>query len=377
MMTPASGWTEGETYEVRGWVNIRTRAGTSWGLVVTCLHPGGNQVTAGTKTTTTGSWVEVTHTFTVPTGATGVHLGITMGGSSTGTAEVWVDDITATATGGASGSETHSVTVARHSPQVKTSTAWQMRKSRKDPPVWLPRSTGRDVPITLFGVNWGVHSEGSAPTATVEAATNPSQNLPQHRFTVGGASSPSGVERCEMECWPKIMGFGQEWWWSFAARWSGTIAASGWAVMAQVHHTPDPGELDAAQPFALEIKPGTSDQWRVLTRSVAAATTTTTPPGYERATGSFTPGGWTHFVLRLRFTKGTPDAGLGVWCNGAQKFTSDTIPMGHNDVEPLYPKFGIYRQAQTGTAQVEFANMELSTTSLLGRVASPLPVLTR
>lgn len=83
---------------------------------------------------------------------------------------------------------------------------------------------------------------------------------------------------------------------------------------------------------------------------------------------------WMNWVWRMRFTNGTQNGQLQVWLNGTQLFNRSNIWMGYNSANKPYQKFGIYRSGHTDRIQVKWANREISTTSLLSRVASPLPI---
>jgi hypothetical protein len=84
---------------------------------------------------------------------------------------------------------------------------------------------------------------------------------------------------------------------------------------------------------------------------------------------------WVHVVERLKFGE---SGQLDLYVNGQQVAEFVNIPIGYYlSGDPVgYMQFGIYRLWRDNTMIVEYANMEWGASSLIGRVASPLPIAT-
>lgn len=93
---------------------------------------------------------------------------------------------------------------------------------------------------------------------------------------------------------------------------------------------------------------------------------------YEKK--DFVRGRWYSVVVHAKFS-GKEDAVLEVWLDGHKVVDKANFVMGYPDSTSNYWKFGIYRSTGTWqTEAVQFANMELGTSSLLDRVTAPKPV---
>jgi len=149
-----------------------------------------------------------------------------------------------------------------------------------------------------------------------------------------------------------------------------SASATTWCIIGQIHSTASPniGDVLLSPAWAQDISGGV---FTVQTRSFAGTPVTSNPPAITRYTDAALPRDtWINLVYQLTFD---PSAGaMQIWRNGSSVFNS-TIPMGYNQPDAGYPKFGIYRSASTTTTTIEFANVEWGTTSLASRITTPLP----
>jgi hypothetical protein len=82
---------------------------------------------------------------------------------------------------------------------------------------------------------------------------------------------------------------------------------------------------------------------------------------------------WNHLVFRIKFD--TNDRGLlQVWLNGKQIVNEEKANIGYSDSAYNYWKFGIYRKTYPIPLSMQYANMEISNSSLFDRVAKPLVI---
>jgi hypothetical protein len=93
-----------------------------------------------------------------------------------------------------------------------------------------------------------------------------------------------------------------------------------------------------------------------------------TGPGLERDV-------WEHFVVKVRFVQDNTGT-LDVWRNGVHIVNLTGLVIGNPQGAPgptgPYLKYGLYRNASTEHTMIDYANLELGTTDLSARIASPL-----
>jgi hypothetical protein len=82
---------------------------------------------------------------------------------------------------------------------------------------------------------------------------------------------------------------------------------------------------------------------------------------------------WQNIVVRIKFDP-NGQGRLTFWLNGSQKYDSGPIPLGYNDTQGPYFKYGLYRGASDLTTVGQFANVEVGTASLSGRITNPKPL---
>lgn len=148
---------------------------------------------------------------------------------------------------------------------------------------------------------------------------------------------------------------------------------SDWMLNAQFRATDDAGDYTARSPvFAQQFAGSTLV---VTTRSDPNASSTGNLTQVDRYTApNFPLNVWHRFVYRLRFSQ-TGNGELQGWIDGAAVIPTTVIPLGYNDTLGPFLKYGIYRNPAPETVVAEFANVEIGTSSLLSRVASPLPIM--
>jgi hypothetical protein len=83
---------------------------------------------------------------------------------------------------------------------------------------------------------------------------------------------------------------------------------------------------------------------------------------------------WHAIVIRANF--GTrQNARLQVWLDGELLLDRDNFEMGYTTGTQVYWKFGVYRNTHPGVHALQFANMEISQSSLLERVKDPRRII--
>jgi hypothetical protein len=229
------------------------------------------------------------------------------------------------------------------------------------------------------GYTWSVQGNASA-IYTCQKATNKVslQRFEVHRGDQASFDNTHAVDRAEV-CAQASLPYGTDIWMSYAvmvepgAPVYNDGAQYKWCILTQMHGEPDPDDpyyvtkLSASPCFALDI---VGDVLSIVTRSepspgAVATVTRYCDPNFQR-------GVWHNFVFRFILQR-TEVGLLEVWCNG-QPIFSDAIPFGFNDPRGPYLKYGIYRGTDSVVTAVQFANLEISQSSLLSRVANPLPV---
>lgn len=217
---------------------------------------------------------------------------------------------------------------------------------------------------------WGV--QRAPKTYAIQQAV--STSLPRHRFEVrygDSWNSETVRNRAEFCCCDRVP-FGQRIWFSYDFYvHSGT--ASRWNLLGQFHHTPDADDgSGVSPPFCVELKPGETLRFirRYNSNSIGAASNTSTVVMHQRP---LTRCVWHRVVGSIVFDwKGA--GAVELWYDGVKIVSQAGVPIGFNDAQGPYFKFGIYRANVPETLVVEYANVELGYSSLLSRVTSPLPI---
>lgn len=152
---------------------------------------------------------------------------------------------------------------------------------------------------------------------------------------------------------------------------AGDAFTAAFNLIGQCHDTADEGESGVTPPFAMNLLP--TGKLRFIRRYSSAATTSsstiTTSVMYETAVLSRDR--WYRRVVHI--VPGFNNNGtVEVWFDGVKVVSLTNTNVGYNSLLGMYYKFGIYRTASPETCVVEFANLEIGSTSLLSRVANPL-----
>lgn len=238
------------------------------------------------------------------------------------------------------------------------------------PPVaWYPVSGNQNVAGRTFFV------QNAGQSYSLQKATNRANSYRFEAHPGDFFSGDTGLDRIrsELQCSTKES-FDTDIWVSFALKVSadpGVLSTS--MVVGQFHQTEDGGDVSGYPPFEFNLQP---DGLYVYTATVADAVGASFYPQDLRAGPlSFPLGVYNRLVARCRFNWANA-AQLDVWLNGVQVVSTAGISMGMNDVVGPYWKYGVYWRPETAAqnVSVEYMNLELSNSSLLARVASPLPV---
>lgn len=156
--------------------------------------------------------------------------------------------------------------------------------------------------------------------------------------------------------------------------------------VGQWHDVIDPGDTIGLSPVLLwQLDPGT-DNIGFRVRSRGDSNPIQSQPTFNVYEDHFRTelkrGEWVHLVQHARFNADGL-AVLEVWMNGNKVVNrigtaEDPFIMGFKssvpDLPAAYWQYGIYRTGNANTLAVQYANMTQSKTSLLARVANPLPI---
>lgn len=231
--------------------------------------------------------------------------------------------------------------------------------------------SGRETEFTYAEWPWVIHADNgghSEVTTLAERGTN----LPERvRFMLGTDQAhtidSSGTERVEFEGRQLIDRY-VTYNWSTKVRISGASPVDyspygevwkGWMSFIQVHQTSDAGEFNGSPPLTILLR--SDDHLVVTTRSDAnAATTSTSLIAVDRVDVEFSKDIWHTIEVEVKFDKGEGGGYLSFTLDDITLF-AETIPIGFNDTQGPYFKFGPYRNQSPGQTIVEFDAMPITT----------------
>lgn len=176
------------------------------------------------------------------------------------------------------------------------------------------------------------------------------------------------------------MPFDVDIWYSVAFRVLADRITAPWVVMSQWRGTEDAGDYASRSPVFDQYlaADGTAHGTFVIaTRSDPNAITAGQRPEVVRFTDtSFELGRWYRMVYRIRLAR-TGDGEIQAWRDGVEIIPTTVGPIGYNDDLGPQFRFGAYRNPDGDEPiTIEYANVEIGTTSLAARVASPLALPT-
>lgn len=201
---------------------------------------------------------------------------------------------------------------------------------------------------------------------------------PDHfRFEVGPQDewkNDKGFDRNRAEMKSEtVEPFGQDVWFSYQMKVDpGPPSTARFCILGQFHHTNDPWDVGGSPPFAINLYPNTNTL-RFIKRYTADRKTTATTDTVMYETAPIRRDQWMHIVGHIVFGW-QGDGTVELWLDGRKIVDLPHTSIGYNDMVGPYWKFGIYRGQSSEPLVVEYANMELGSESLLGRVDHPLPV---
>jgi len=162
-------------------------------------------------------------------------------------------------------------------------------------------------------------------------------------------------------------------WFSFSFHWSGQMP-SGWVTIADLFSDKD--ACDGSRSGALTLQQS-KGKLVVLTRSDPKLCSTSNPTPVTRYSQPFFAANtWHNLVGHAKFDPSHSNGVLELWIDNEKVLGTGPIPLGYNDSEGPHFSFGQYRGSSSVTTVFKFANEEISSSSLFGRVANPLPVPT-
>ncbi|HEX5775738.1 MAG TPA: heparin lyase I family protein [Caulobacteraceae bacterium] len=143
-------------------------------------------------------------------------------------------------------------------------------------------------------------------------------------------------------------------------------------ILGQFHQTKDPWDKNLSPPFAINLLPK-KNTLRFIKRYSAEQKTTTTTDTIMHESAPIQRDRWIHVVGHIVFGWENNGA-VELWLDGRKVVDLPRTSIGYNDALGPYWKFGIYRAGSPEPLVVEYANLEIGSASLLGRVGKPLPV---
>lgn len=179
-----------------------------------------------------------------------------------------------------------------------------------------------------------------------------------------------------------IFQFEEDGWLSYAFRIDTPVTAE-FAICGQFHDYPEPDDVHMSPPLSFVAYPSavqpdgnTRIPFSMATMFDPNRSSPIANPNYRtRWSGALTMGRWHLIVLHFRASiVGT--GALEMWLDGQKVCDLSGISFGFNNVSGFaYWQWGIYRKKCPDTMIAMYANMEVSRTSLIDRVASPLPIM--
>ncbi|MGD0190500.1 MAG: heparin lyase I family protein [Rhizomicrobium sp.] len=157
----------------------------------------------------------------------------------------------------------------------------------------------------------------------------------------------------------------------------GARSTPDWVVLGDWHMQPDAGDAGVSSPWQLELLPG--DILAFDTRTSTEKPIRTNPHIHDiwKSSAPIARGRWHALVSRVVFDWHPDGKGeIDVWLDG-KPIVDYRGPVGFNTARPPYFKFGIYRAPAPETLAVAYANVEISRSSLVRRVAHPPQVCRR
>lgn len=229
---------------------------------------------------------------------------------------------------------------------------------------WTPDGYRQD----LFNIN----SHWYGLTTPRKAYSFTSSGSAQYRCEirageVGSTFDPVGVRHRVEQYSTDAIPFSTEIWAAYSVAfdsWSDFIVAGQWRAQE------DGGDFLSEPVLSLQVLGGTD--LAVIYCGTAEAVHTSQPAHVQAWRITCPRSVWMNFVFRFVLD---PFGGgeLQVWKDGVEIVDLSEITIGYNDVLGPRFKFGAYCD-DLGTAVVHYANVEWGTTSLLDRIANPLPV---
>jgi hypothetical protein len=151
----------------------------------------------------------------------------------------------------------------------------------------------------------------------------------------------------------------------------GAASTADWVVLGDWHMQPDPGDAGGSSPWQLVLLP--EDRLALDTRASAEKPIRANPHIHYiwMSPGPLTRGVWHSVVSRVDFDWHPDGQGaIEFWLDGRQ-VAHYRGAIGYNTARPPYFKFGIYRAGAPETLDVDYANVEISRSSLMRRVMHP------
>jgi len=224
---------------------------------------------------------------------------------------------------------------------------------------------------TFAGHRWAEHKDDSKPYAIREVGPN-HMRFEVHPLDAWKNDKGLSRNRAELKS-STVYAPGEDVWFSYQVKvQGGPTSTARSCILGQFHHTKDPWDPGGSPPFAINLFPKTNTL-RFVKRYSAEKKTTSTVDSVMYETAPIQRNRWMHIVGHIVFGW-QGDGTVELWLDGRKIVDLPHTSIGYNDVIGPYWKFGIYRAESPETMVVEYANMELGSSSLLDRVSHPLPV---
>lgn len=236
-------------------------------------------------------------------------------------------------------------------------------------PAWAGSQVATDKAILLNGV-WYV-AESAAQTYAVQQHST----FDQMRFEVRNgdqwASDSSSVNRAELDGFPAEYPKAVTLWGAYSFAIEPGAAGSPDAYIGQLHQTAEAGYTALDPPLAFHLV-GTT--LKIDTRTDNGTPPAGNPSAVTRYSFTPTRGRWYNVVFKIKIDPAGTGL-LSVWIDGTQVVNLTGIATGYNAVGN-YWKEGVYRNAESVTFAIRFANVEFGTTDLTARITAPKALTT-
>lgn len=235
---------------------------------------------------------------------------------------------------------------------------------------WAGAQIATDKAILLNGV-WYVTEADAAKSYAVQRHANYDQVRFEVRSGDKWASDSVSVNRAELDGFPAEYPKSVTLWGAYSFVIEPGAAGSPDAYIGQLHQTAEAGYTSLDPPLAFHLV-GTT--LKVDTRTDNGTPPAGNPSAVTRYSFDPVRGRWYNVVFKINIDPAGSGA-LEVWIDGTKVVNLSGIATGYN-AAGNYWRIGVYRNAETVTFALRFANVEFGTTDLTARITAPKALTT-